>query len=245
MRNIKMYVDFDGSRYSGWQRLGDDDNTLQGKLEELLSKMVSQPINVIGASRTDKGVHAKNFVCNFFTDSNMSIESMEEYINHYLPMDIVVCNLEEVHDKFHSRYNAKYKYYRYTIDNNKYQNVFNRKFTLHISEKLDIDNMKKATEYLIGTFDFTSFTTMKSKKKSFTKTIMQIDIIKEGDYIYFDFIADGFLHNMIRILMGTLLRVGKGELHPEDIKTILEEKSRSLAGPMVEGKGLCLMQIGY
>lgn len=245
MRNIRMFLSFDGSRYSGWQRLGDDDNTIQGKVEELLSKMTDEKINVIGSSRTDKGVHAEAYVCNFFTDSTMTISEMEDYINRYLPNDIVAYNLDVVDDRFHSRYNAKSKLYRYTIDNNKYQDVFTRRYTSHVPENLDIKLMQEAASYLIGTFDFAAFTTMKSKKKSTTKSIIDIRFTKENNYIYIDYEGDGFLHNMIRIITGTLIRVGKKELSPKDIESILEGKNRSIAGPMIEAKGLSLLKVRY
>lgn len=245
MRNIKMKLQFDGSRYQGWQRLGDDDNTIQGKLETLLRKMTSEEINVIGCSRTDKGVHAKALVCNFFTNSTMTLEEIEEYINRYLPDDIVAYDLLEENERFHSRYNATSKLYRYTMDNNKYQDVFSRKFTSHIPEKLNLSLMQKAANNLVGTFDFAAFTTMKSKKKSTVRTIMDIRISKENNYIYIDFEGDGFLHNMIRIITGTLVRVGKEEISPKDAKNILEAKDRSIAGPMAESKGLCLMEVRY
>lgn len=245
MRNIKINLTFDGSRYSGWQRLGDDDNTIQGKLEELLSKMTDEKINVIGCSRTDKGVHAKALVCNFFTDSIMTISEIEDYINRYLPNDIVAYDLTEEDDRFHSRYNSKSKLYRYTIDNNKYQDVFTRRYTSHVPENLDLEVMQEAANCFIGTYDFAAFTTMKSKKKSTIKTIIGIQIIKEDNYIYIDYEGDGFLHNMIRIITGTLIRVGKRELSPMEVKNILEAKDRSIAGPMVEAKGLCLVEVRY
>ena len=245
MRNIKMKLTFDGSRYSGWQRLGDDDNTIQGKLEKLLSKMADEKINVIGCSRTDKGVHAKALVCNFFTKSNMNLSTIEEYMNRYLPDDIVAYDIDEAEDRFHSRYNAKSKLYRYTIDNNRYQNVFTRRYTSHIPEDLDLNRMQEAANYIVGTYDFAAFTTMKSKKKSTVKTIIDINITKENNYIHIDYEGDGFLHNMIRIITGTLVRVGKKEISPRNIKDILDSKDRSMAGPMIEAKGLCLIEIKY
>lgn len=245
MRNIKMHLQFDGSRYTGWQRLGDDDNTIQGKFETLLRKMTSEEINVIGCSRTDKGVHAKALVCNFFTGSNMEIEEIERYINRYLPDDIVAYGLSEEDERFHSRYNAKSKLYRYTIDNNKYQDVFTRKFTSHVPEKLNLSLMQEAANKLVGTFDFAAFTTMKSKKKNTVRTIMNINISKDNNYIYLDFEGDGFLHNMIRIITGTLVRVGKEEISPKDVQSILEAGNRSVAGPMAEAKGLSLIEVIY
>lgn len=245
MKNIRMKVDFDGSRYFGWQRLGDNDNTIQYKLETLLSKMTSESINVIGCSRTDRGVHSIGLVCNFHTNSSMTVPEIEEYVNCYLPDDIVAYDLKEVDEKFHSRYNAISKVYRYTIDNRKYQNVFTRKFTTHIPELLDLDLMAEAASYLVGTFDFSAFTTMKSKKKSSVRTISNINITLENGYIYVEFKGDGFLHNMIRIIVGTLIRVGIKDIDPKDVQEILQSKTRSLAGPMLEGKGLCLMDVIY
>ena len=245
MRNIKMNLQFDGSRYAGWQRLGDKDNTIQGKLEELLSKMASEKINVIGCSRTDKGVHAKSLVCNFHTTSDMTVKDIGIYVNKYLPDDIVAFNLAEVEERFHSRYNAKSKFYRYTIDNSKYQDVFTRKYTTHIHEKLNLSSMQEAANFLVGKFDFEAFTTMKSKKKDAVRTITNITVSRENNYIYIDFEGDGFLHNMIRIIAGTLVRVGTREISPLDVKSILESKNRSIAGPMIESKGLCLMEVKY
>ena len=127
MKNIRMRVEFDGSRYLGWQRLGDSDNTIQAKLESILYKMTSQKVNIIGSSRTDRGVHSRGLICNFHLDTSMEVDQIENYINRYLPDDIVVHDLEEVEERFHSRYNAQSKSYRYTIDNGNYQDVLDRK----------------------------------------------------------------------------------------------------------------------
>jgi len=245
MRNIKMSLQFDGTRYSGWQRLGDNDNTIQGKLEDLLSRMTEEKINVIGCSRTDKGVHAKALICNFFTESAMKTSEMFAYINSYLPEDIRVTYLADAAEKFHSRHNASTKTYLYTIDNGAYCDVFTRKYSSFVKGKLDIKLMEKAAEHLIGTHDFDAFTTMKSKKNSCIRTVNDISITRKDSCIYITYSGDGFLHNMIRIITGTLLRVGKGELKPEDVAKILESKDRSLAGPMAESKGLCLIQVDY
>ena len=245
MRNIKLNLQFDGSRYNGWQKLGDSDNTIQGKLETLLGKMTGETISVIGASRTDKGVHAEAFVCNFFTRSTMPLKDVEAYVNQYLPDDIVAYDFEEMGERYHSRYNAKSKEYRYTIDNQPYQNVFTRKYTAHIPETLDLTAMRQAASLLLGTHDFAAFTNMKSKKKSTVRTIHAITITQADDMIYLDFVGDGFLHNMIRIITGTLLRVGKHELEPEALAAILSGKDRSIAGPLAEAKALCLMKVNF
>lgn len=245
MRNIKLIIQYDGSRYCGWQRLGNTENTIQGKLESLLSKMTNEEISLIGSSRTDRGVHADNFVCNFFTHCQMTADEIEVYTNRYLPDDILVKSAQEEHERFHCRYNAKSKLYRYTIDNGKYQNVFTRRFTSHVPDVLDIELMQEAADCLVGKYDFSAYTNMKSKKKSTVRTLFYIDIKREGDYIYIDYEGDGFLYNMIRIITGTLLRAGKKEIKPQEVGNILNSKDRSIAGPMVEAKGLCLMAVRF
>lgn len=245
MKNIKITLQFDGSRYSGWQKLGNTDNTIQGKLESLLEKMTNEDISLIGSSRTDKGVHSKGFACNFHTESSMGSSEIEEYINRYLPDDIRAIEVTEEPERFHCQYNAKSKLYRYSIDNGKYQDVFTRKYTSHIPDPLDIERMQKAADLLVGSFDFAAYTNMKSKTKSTVRTILSINIKKEGNYIHIDYEGDGFLYNMIRIITGTLVRVGKKELEPQEVLDILAGKDRSVAGPMVEAKGLCLMEVRF
>ena len=245
MKNIKITLQFDGSRYSGWQKLGNTDNTIQGKLESLLEKMTNEDISLIGSSRTDKGVHSKGFACNFHTESSMGSSEIEEYINRYLPDDIRAIEVIDAPERFHCQYNAKSKLYRYSIDNGKYQDDFTRKYTSHIPGHLDIERMQKAADLLVGSFDFAAYTNMKSKTKSTVRTILSINIKKEGNYIHIDYKGDGFLYNMIRIITGTLVRVGKQELEPQEVLDILAGKDRSVAGPMVEAKGLCLMEVRF
>ncbi len=245
MRNIKIALQYEGTRYLGWQRLKDEDNTIQGKVEDLLAKMTEEEVQLIGCSRTDKGVHSKSLIANFHTKSKMTLIEIQTYMNHYLPEDIRVTYIEEVDSRFHARHNAKTKVYRYTIDNNTFADVFTRKIAIHQPEELDIKLMEKAANYLIGAHDFEAFTTMKSKKKNCNRNIISINISKKNNYIYMEFEGDGFLHNMIRIITGTLIRAGKGELSPEDVANILKSKERSLSGPMADGKGLTLMQVNY
>lgn len=245
MRNIKIALQYEGTRYLGWQRLKDQDSTIQGKLEDLLNKMTDEEVQVIGCSRTDKGVHAKSLIANFHTNSKMTLHEIQTYMNYYLPEDIRVTYIEEADDKFHARHNAKTKVYRFTIDNNSFADVFTRKTAIHQPKQLDIKAMEKAANYLIGTHDYDAFTTMKSKKKSCRKSIKSIAITKKNNYVYLEFEGEGFLHNMIRIITGTLIRVGTGEISPEELANILASKDRSLSGPMVEGKGLMLMHVNY
>lgn len=245
MRNIKMTMKYDGSRYKGFQRLQDNDMTIQGKIESVLSKMTDEEIEIIGSGRTDMGVHAYNQVANFKTNSDMSLKKMQAYLYEYLPEDIVVHKLEEVEDRFHSRYNAKSKVYLYKIYNNEVHDPFLRKYTSHIPKKLDMELMKEASQYLVGEHDFTSFASSKSKKKSNVRNIHSIDIVENNGLIDIYVEGDGFLYNMVRIIVGALTDVGSKRKTPQDIKNMLEEKDRSKASDTAPAKGLYLYRVKY
>ena len=245
MRNIKMTVEYDGSRYKGFQRLKDNDMTIQGKIETVLSKMTNEDIEIIGSGRTDMGVHALGQVVNFKTNSTDSIEKMQKYLYEYLPEDIVIRNIEETSERFHSRYNAKSKIYLYRIDNNKFHSTFNRRYSYHVEKKLDIDLMIKGSKFLIGEHDFTSFASSKSKKKSNIREIYSIEIKKNKNLIEIYIEGNGFLYNMVRIIAGALVDVGLGKKSPEDIKTMLEAKNRVKASDTAPSKGLFLYKVNY
>lgn len=245
MRNIKITIEYDGSRYKGFQRLNDSENTIQGKIESVLSKMADEKIEIIASGRTDMGVHAHNQVANFKTSSNLSIKKINEYLNKYLPEDIVIKKVEEVEDRFHSRYNVKQKVYLYKINNSKTQDVFLRKYSTHIEKPLDIELMKKASEYLVGEHDFTSFASSKSKKKSNVREIYSITINKNKDIIDIFVEGNGFLYNMVRIIVGALIDVGLHKKTPEDVKIMLDKKNRSEASDTAPAKGLYLYSVKY
>lgn len=245
MRNIKLIIEYDGSRYKGFQRLKDNENTIQGKIESVLSKMFDEHIEIIGSGRTDMGVHAYNQVANFKTSSTISVEKISDYLYKYLPEDIVVKEVKEVSDRFHSRYNAKQKVYLYKINNDKHHDVFLRKYSTHIDKPLDIELMKKASECLIGEHDFTSFASSKSKKKSNVRNIHSITINKNKDVIDIYVEGNGFLYNMVRIIVGALIDVGLHKKTPEDIKVMLEAKDRSKASDTAPAKGLYLYSVKY
>lgn len=245
MRNIKMIIEYDGSRYLGWQRLGDSDKTIQGKLESVISAMLDTPTEIIGSGRTDAGAHAMGQVANFRTDSTISIDEMHRYINHYLPQDIVVKDIEEVEERFHSRYNVKGKKYVYYIWNHWIPSAFDRKYSYHYEDQLDINKMNVAADKLIGTHDFINFSSLKKSKKSTLRTIEKISIVKEGNMIKFSFIGNGFLYNMIRIIMGTLLEIGSGKKGSSYIDEIFEGKSREIAGTTAPAQGLFLEEVYY
>ena len=219
--------------------------TIQGKIEDVLSKMANENIEIIGSGRTDMGVHAYGQVANFKTNCTLSIEKMQKYLYEYLPEDIVIRNIEEVGERFHSRYNAKSKVYLYKIDNNKFHDPFLRKYTTHIEKKLDIELMKEASKYLIGEHDFTSFASSKSKKKSNVREIYSIEIKENKNLIEIYIEGNGFLYNMVRIIAGALIDVGLRKKTPEDIKAMLEVKNRAEASDTAPSKGLFLYKVKY
>ncbi|ALS02722.1 tRNA pseudouridine synthase A [Enterococcus silesiacus] len=245
MRNIKLTIEYDGTRYLGWQRLGDSDKTIQGKIENILTQMTRSKVEIVGSGRTDAGTHAKGQIANFKTDSKMALSEMIEFLNRYLPQDIVVKKLEEVPERFHARYNAKGKKYSYYIWNNMIPSAFERNYSFHYAEELDLELMNEACSKLTGTHDFIGFSSLKKTKKSTTRTINELSIQKDGNLIHFTFVGDGFLHKMVRILMGTLLEIGAGTLQLAAIDEVFESKIRSEAGITVPAQGLFLDEVYY
>ncbi len=253
MRNFKIRLQYEGTRYQGWQRQESTDNTIQGKLELLLAKMTGTPVEIQGSGRTDAGVHALGQVANFHADTGMTAEEIRDYMNRYLPEDIAVLSVEEVGERFHSRLNAKGKTYEYRILNGKVPSVFERRYAWQIEEPLDIEAMKDAAAYLIGTHDFQSFTSAKKGKKSTVRTIEAIDFsVEDCDYagekehkIEITYRGDGFLYHMVRILTGTLVEVGKGIRSAEEIPDILNAHDRQRSGIPAPAKGLILVEVRY
>ena len=245
MRNLKISLQYDGSRYKGWQKQIGDISTIQDKIEKVLSKMTGEEIQVIGCGRTDTGVHAENYIANFSTNCEWSIDAMLTYLYEYLPEDIVVKTMKDTTPRFHARYNVKSKTYVYRINNSKFRDVFNRRYTYHMDCELDLNAMKEASKILIGTKDFQSFTNLKSKTKSTVRTINYINISKNNDLIEIEVNGNGFLWNMVRIIVGTLIEVGKGKLKIKDVQKILDEKKRSEASPIAQAKGLTLKELHY
>jgi tRNA pseudouridine38-40 synthase len=245
MRNLKMEIQYDGTRYRGWQKQKGLDLTIQNKIETVLSKMTGEDIQVIGCGRTDSGVHAKKYIANFHTQSDLSVNMMLDYLYEFLPEDIVVKSVKDTGERFHARYNVKSKTYVYRINNSRFRDVFNRKYVYHIDDKLNLENMRKAAEYLIGTHDFQSFTSLKPNTKPTVRTINYIKITENEEMIDIEVNGNSFLLNMVRIITGTLLEVGKGNLKPIDVERILGEKKRAEAGPIAPAKGLCLMDLQY
>lgn len=245
MRNIKITIKYDGTKYKGWQRLKDNDKTIQQKVEETLSRIINEDIRIIGSGRTDAGVHAIGQVANFNTKSDILVNDLQEYLNIYLPQDIVVEKIEEVHERFHARYNAVSKTYLYRIWNGVNRDPLIRNYSEHVQDKLNINVMMKAAAVLVGEHDFTSFTSSKSKKKSNVRNVYSIDITRNSGVIEVIIKGNGFLYNMVRIIIGTLLEVGKENMKPSFVQEILDKKNRELAGPTASAKGLYLVKVEY
>lgn len=245
MKNYKMILQYEGSRYQGWQKQESTENTIQGKLEKLLTRMCGEEVEIQGSGRTDAGVHALAQVANAHMNTKKSPQEILEYMNAYLPEDIGVLSVEEVPERFHSRLNAVGKTYRYQIINSAIPHVFARRYAYTVTEKLDVAAMREAAEYLIGAHDFKAFTSAKKGKKSTVRTIENISFEEKEDILTITFSGDGFLYHMVRILTGTLLETGMGNLKPEDMEKILLSQSRENAGPLVPAKGLTLVEVRY
>ncbi len=244
MKNYKLEISYDGTRYYGWEHQPDQ-ITIQGKLEEVLKRMVNAEVEVIGAGRTDGGVHAKAMVANVHLETRKTDREIRDYMNRYLPEDIAVTDVREASVRFHARYKAVGKLYTYTCYCGDLKPVFERKYVTVLDFKPDAERMRQAAEYLVGEHDFKSFCANPKMKKSTVRQVDTIEIVQKKDKIYFNFHGTGFLQNMVRILVGTLLEVGKGSMTPEDVKRILEAKDRTQAGPTAPAQGLCLMRVDY
>ncbi len=244
-RNIKMIIAYDGSRYYGWEHQPDIELTIQGKLEGVLSRMTGKDVAVTGAGRTDAGVHSIGMTANAHIDCDLPAGQIQDYLNRYLPEDICVTDVSYVSDRFHSRYNARGKVYRYTCWVGNLKPVFERKYVYVLEKRPDIEKMRKAAAYLTGTHDFASFCGNPHMKKSTVREIFSISIVQKGDKIEFTYHGRGFLQYMVRILTGTLLEVGLGKRNPDSMPALIEAGNRQEAGYTVPAKGLCLMQVDY
>ena len=244
MRNLRLDICYDGTRYRGWQRLPNSDNTIQGKLEKLLSRVLDEPIEITGSGRTDAGVHARGQVANFHTHSQMPAQEILIQLRRYLPEDIGIYSVRDVSERFHARLNARKKTYCYRVWNSDMPCVFDRRFVTVHPEPLDMDAMIRGAQMLIGTHDFSAFCANRHFKKSTIRTILSIEIKQNGSMIEFVINGNGFLHNMVRILVGTLVEVGLGQRTPESLQELFGAE-RACAGPCMPPQGLCLMEVFY
>ncbi|MDR1549179.1 MAG: tRNA pseudouridine(38-40) synthase TruA [Hungatella sp.] len=244
-KNYRMILEYDGSRYDGWQKQGNTEQTIQGKIEHVLERMMGQAVEVHGSGRTDAGVHALAQVANFHGDTRMKEEEIMEYLNQYLPEDIRVKTVERAAERFHSRLNAQEKTYLYRIEMGEKKQVFERKYIYGLFKELDIEAMERAASFLTGEHDFKSFCANRKMKKSSVRVLKQIDFEQQGSRLLIRYTGNGFLYNMARILTGTLIEVGLGQRKAEEMKEILNAKDRNGAGFTAPPEGLFLEQVRY
>lgn len=244
MRNVRLDICYEGTRYRGWQRLPGRDNTIQGKLETALSEILGEAIEIIGSGRTDAGTHAVRQVANFHCNSTMSSEQILSQLRRYLPEDIGIYSCKNASERFHARLNAKTKTYRYRVWNSSVPCVFERKFVYIHPEALCLESMQAAARFFLGEHDFSAFCANKNMKKSTVRHIEDFKICRDGNEIVFLVTGNGFLHHMVRIIVGTLLEVGRGERALESISQLFGA-ARSKAGALVPACGLCLMEVTY
>lgn len=248
MINIKLTIEYEGTRYYGWQRQKSL-LSIQGILEEKISQITQEKIILNGSGRTDAGVHALGQVANFKTNSSISLVELPFILNRMLPLDIRIKKAERVDDNFHARHSAVSKIYHYYVLNsnlnNNYLPIFLRNYVYCVYEKINLEEMKKASKFLKGEHDFTSFACSGSRIRNWRRTIKDISIIKKGNIFCFHLEADAFLYKMVRSVVGTLLEVGKGKIKYLEVKKILEAKNRKMAGKTVPAKGLFLMKVKY
>ena len=254
MRVFALTLCYDGTRYRGWQKQGNTENTLQEKLERLLSRLLEQPIEVRGCGRTDAGVHARRQVCSFRADTDLSAAKLLEQIRRYLPEDVGALFLEEKDSRFHARLCCREKTYAYRIWISPLPNVFERDQLYFFSAPLDVQRMRRAAELLLGEHDFSSFTSdrrVRTGKKSGIRVLREIrfeeypDAAGEPGELRLLFTGNGFLYNTVRILTGTLLETGTGERDPESIPSLFESREREQAGFTAPARGLTLWDARY
>ena len=262
-RNIRLTVSYDGTNYVGWQ-VQPNGISVQSVVGEAIRRLTGDEVNLIGASRTDSGVHALGQVANFRTESSIPCEKMRAGLQHFMPSDVAVRAVEDVADDFHATYSATRKRYRYLIDNTRVPDPFLEKYAWRISTPLDVDAMHAAAQALVGTHDFRSFESQWPNKATSVRTVLEATVGRcagwnvwtqpgalaktgAGDerFVYFEIAADGFLYNMVRAIMGTLVKVGIGSWPVGDVRRILEAQDRSQAGETAPPHGLYLVQVTY
>ena len=244
MRNVRLDICYDGSRYRGWQRLTNNENTIQEKLERTLSRILGEPIEISGSGRTDAGTHAMRQVASFHCNSTMPTEEILAQLRKYLPEDIGIYSCKNVSPRFHARLNAKTKTYYYRVWHKDSPCVFDRKFVYICPDHFNVPLMRKAANYFLGEHDFSAFCANKNMKKSTVRYIQSFEIVETENELVFQVTGNGFLHHMVRIMVGTLLEVGRGKRTPESINDLFGAQ-RSEAGELIPSCGLCLMEVTY
>ena len=245
MRNIKITVEYDGTKYSGWQIQKNTGETIQQKIEEVLTEINQAKVSVCGASRTDAGVHALGQTANFYLNNSIPTANIPQAMNRLLPNDIVCKRARDVGLNFHARYDAKGKKYRYRILNQRYRSVFKGDYVYYLKYPLNVTAMQQAGQYLEGTHDFSAFAASGSSVKDPVRTISSLEIKRRDGEIWLDIIGNGFLYKMVRIITGTLIELGSGQLTVAEFRGIIAGKERNQAGFTAPAQALTLMEVYY
>ena len=246
MTNFRLEIQYDGKRYSGWQKQGNTQHTIQGKIEQILSRMTGHAVEIHGAGRTDAGVHARAQVANVKIQTELSPQEVQAYLNAYLPADIAVTDCRTAPERFHARLNAKGKHYCYRLCDGGVPDVFSRNIVCAWEHPLDMEAMRQAAVYLVGTHDFRGFSSVNRRfKKSTVRTITSLEVTRHGQEIHVDVQGTGFLYNMVRIIVGTLVEAGEGKRKPESVLDILQSLDRQDAGITMPPEGLMLEAVFY
>ncbi len=245
MRNIKLLIEYDGTNYLGWQ-VQAKGLTIQGMIEEKLKRLTGEGVRLIGSGRTDSGAHALEQVAHFKVQNRMDVGTIQKALNSLLPPDIVIKKVEEVEESFHARKQARSKVYEYRILNRPIRSVFHRGYAWHIPQKLDWEEVKKATQKLVGEHDFSSFRSTGTPTKTAVRKLFRAEWKKgRNGLIRFEIEASGFLKQMVRAIVGTLVEVGKKKIDADAFRRILESKDRKEAGPTAPAHGLFLKEVKY
>ncbi|WP_188066797.1 tRNA pseudouridine(38-40) synthase TruA [Brevibacillus brevis] len=244
MKRLRCVLAYDGTDFSGFQ-VQPDQVTVQGEIEAALNRVTGEDIQVFGSGRTDAGVHARGQVIHFDTSSNIPVDKWRFVLNNQLPDSIVIRTVEEVDASFHARFDVQVKEYRYCIDNNPVADVFRHRYADHVRFPLDVDAMQQAAHYLVGEHDFTSFCSAKTFVEDKVRTVYGLSVEKIGDEVWVTCRGNGFLYNMVRIIVGTLVEVGQGKRSPAELREILAACDREKAGKTAPAKGLTMWEVVY
>lgn len=245
MPNYVLTLSYDGTRYKGWQRQGNTDNTIETKVEAALTRILGQSVELAASGRTDAGVHARAQVCSFHARTDMDSKAILAALRSALPDDIGAMELREAAPRFHARLNCREKTYVYRVWNREEPNVFERRYVYALPVPLDVDAMRRAAAMIEGEHDFTAFCSNKRMKKSAVRNLKKISIERRGGEVRFALTGDGFLYNMVRIIVGTLLEVGMGKRPADDVPDALASRNRELAGFTAPAQGLTLWEVRY
>ena len=245
MRNIKLVIEYEGTNYLGWQ-VQAKGLTVQGIIEEKLALLTGERVHLLGSGRTDAGAHALGQVANFKTKSRMEVQTFQKALNSLLPSDIAIIKIEEVDEEFNARRSAKSKVYEYRILNQEIRSVFHREYAWHIPQRLNLREMKKASQILFGEHDYSAFRSVGTPTKTAIRKVLRAEWKRDkAGFLRFEIEASGFLKQMVRAIVGTLVEVGYGKIRAKECREILESKDRGKAGPTAPAYGLFLKEVRY